>query len=161
MNKQLSYQGKQISYRITGTGKPVVLVHGFGEDATVWRKQVGPPPNYVTNLRKTQLPPKEGLQTPLFENSLLNGNFKFIIPDLPGTGGSEMIDDMSMEGMAEVIKRIVDVEAPPNPSAGNPLPPEEEAAPNPSEGGALRVSLCFENTFINDPKSPFGGFRGL
>jgi pimeloyl-ACP methyl ester carboxylesterase len=40
----------------------------------------------------------------------LKSKFKFIIPDLPGSGLSEIIDDMSMEGMAEVIKKILDIE---------------------------------------------------
>ena len=101
MNKELLYQNKKIFYRITGSGKPVILIHGFGEDGTVWRNQVGQPP---------QTPPKDGLtiaQPPLIQNSLLTEKFKFIIPDLPGSGQSEMIDDMSMEGMAEVIHFII------------------------------------------------------
>ena len=82
MNKELLYQNKKIFYRIIGTGKPVFLIHGFGEDGEVWRNQV------------------EFLQT----------KFQLIVPDLPGSGKSEMIDDMSMEGMAEVIHSIIHVE---------------------------------------------------
>ena len=33
-----------------------------------------------------------------------------IVPDLPGAGKSDMIDDMSMEGMAEMLKAIIDKE---------------------------------------------------
>ena len=40
----------------------------------------------------------------------LKDKFRIIIPDLPGSGESEMVDDMSMEGMAEVIKEILDEE---------------------------------------------------
>ena len=69
-------------YRVIGTGKPVILIHGFGEDGTIWNHQV----EYLKN------------------------NFKLIVPDLPGSGQSEMIDDMSMEGMAEVVKTIIDLE---------------------------------------------------
>jgi pimeloyl-ACP methyl ester carboxylesterase len=79
MDKQLLYQGKKIVYRITGTGKPVILIHGFGEEATIWNNQV----------------------------EFLQNKFQLIIPDLPGSGQSEMIDDMSMEGMAEVIHSII------------------------------------------------------
>ena len=79
MNKFLLYQNKKIFYRITGTGKPVILIHGFGEDATVWQNQV----------------------------DFLKNKFQLIIPDLPGSGQSEMIDDMSMEGMAETIHSII------------------------------------------------------
>jgi pimeloyl-ACP methyl ester carboxylesterase len=79
MNKELLYQNKKILYRITGAGKPVMLIHGFGEDGNIWDNQ----------------------------SEYLKDKFKLIIPDLPGSGQSEMIDDMSMEGMAEVIHAII------------------------------------------------------
>jgi len=79
MYKKLLYQNKKIFYRITGIGKPVILIHGFGEDGEVWNNQV----------------------------DYLKDKFQLIIPDLPGTGQSEMIDDMSMDGMAEVIHSII------------------------------------------------------
>lgn len=79
MEKQILYQQKRIHYDIIGSGKPVLLVHGFGEDGTVWRNQEG----YLKN------------------------KFQLIVPDLPGSGRSELIDDMSMEGMAEVIHAII------------------------------------------------------
>lgn len=103
MNKELLYQDKKICYRVIGTGKPVVLIHGFGEDSRVWNNQIRPP----------QASPKEGLT----ENSFFK-KFQFIIPDLPGSGRSEMIDDMSMEGMAEVIKTITETESEIPPPAG-------------------------------------------
>jgi pimeloyl-ACP methyl ester carboxylesterase len=56
-----------------------MLVHGFGEDGEVWRNQ----------------------------RASLEKKFQLIIPDLPGSGQSEMIDDMSMEGMAEVLHAII------------------------------------------------------
>lgn len=77
MNKEIPYQEKRIFYRVIGSGKPVVLIHGFGEDGEIWKDQV----EYLKN------------------------KFLLIVPDLPGSGNSEMIDDMSMEGMAEVIKK--------------------------------------------------------
>jgi pimeloyl-ACP methyl ester carboxylesterase len=79
MTKEVVYQTKHIHYRVIGSGKPVFLIHGFGEDSSVWRNQ----------------------------ESYLKNKFKLIIPDLPGSGQSEMIDDMSMEGMAEVIHSII------------------------------------------------------
>jgi pimeloyl-ACP methyl ester carboxylesterase len=82
IQKQINIQGKQIFYRIIGSGNPVVLIHGFGEDSTVWNKQI----------------------------ESLKNKFQFIVPDLPGSGKSEMIDDMSVEGMAWVIKQIIDIE---------------------------------------------------
>lgn len=66
-------------YRVIGSGKPVMLVHGFGEDGEIWNNQV----------------------------QFLKEKVKLIIPDLPGSGQSEMIEDMSMEGMAEVLHSII------------------------------------------------------
>src|SRR6266496_6097782 len=105
--KNLNYNGHSIFYRVIGEGNPAVFIHGFGEDGNVWR-----PPH---------TPPKEELsttQSSLFENSLLLRKFKFIIADLPGSGQSEMIGDMSVEGMAEVIKNIIDAESPKVPPSG-------------------------------------------
>ena len=82
MNKVLLYQNKKIYYRIIGSGKPVILIHGFVEDGSVWNNQV----------------------------QSLKEKFQLIIPDLPGSGRSEMTDDMSIEGMAEVIHSIINEE---------------------------------------------------
>lgn len=79
MNKQLQYQNKKIHYRVIGKGKPVFLIHGFGEDGEIFNKQA----------------------------TYLQEKFQLIIPDLPGSGQSEMIADMSIEGMAEVIHEII------------------------------------------------------
>ncbi len=79
MNRELLYQNKKICYRIIGSGNPVIFIHGFGEDSKVWKNQI----------------------------DFLKERFKLIVPDLPGSGQSEMIDDMSMEGMAEVIHSII------------------------------------------------------
>jgi pimeloyl-ACP methyl ester carboxylesterase len=81
--KYISINNHSIFYRVEGNGKPVVFIHGFGEDGSVWDKQL----------------------------DHLKNRFQFIIPDLPGSGRSEMIDDMSIEGMAEVIKKILDAES--------------------------------------------------
>jgi pimeloyl-ACP methyl ester carboxylesterase len=82
MLKTLLYQEKKIAYSVNGNGRPVMLIHGFGEDSTVWRHQA----------------------------ELLQKKFKLIIPDLPGSGSSEMITDMSMSGMAEVMQAILKAE---------------------------------------------------
>ena len=109
MNKEIFFQNRKIFYRLIGSGKPVALIHGFGEDGEVWTAQA------PSNSPEGGEP---NTQPWLFEDSSLTSKFKFIIPDLPGSGKSEMIDDMSMEGMAEVIKSIADMEASPNPSRG-------------------------------------------
>ena len=82
MNRQIKIEGKRIFYRVYGKGKPTMLLHGFGETGEVWNKQV----------------------------EFLKDDFKLIVPDLPGTGESEMINDMSIEGMSEVAKAIFDEE---------------------------------------------------
>jgi len=101
--KTLTYESHSIFYRVTGSGRSVVFVHGFGEDGEVWN-----------NRNTYRDSPKEGFhsaESTLFDDSFLLNKFKFIIPDLPGSGKSEMIDDMSMDGMAQVIKTIVDTES--------------------------------------------------
>ena len=79
MEKTILYQNKKIVYRNIGSGDPVMLVHGFGEDGNVWEKQV----------------------------DHLKNKYHVIVPDLPGSGKSEIINDMSMEGMAEVLHAII------------------------------------------------------
>ena len=99
MEKTILYQNKKIFYRSVGNGDPVMFVHGFGEDGNVWDKQA--PSNSPDGGESASA------QTHQIENSLLNKGYHFIIPDLPGSGKSEMIDDMSMEGMAEVLHSII------------------------------------------------------
>jgi len=99
--KTLDFQTKKIFYRVIGEGPLVMLVHGVPFNGSLWR--------HLLTLR--QPAEENNTQPSLSENSSLTGKFKFIIPDLPGSGASEMIDDMSMEGMAEVIKNIFDVES--------------------------------------------------
>jgi len=77
-----TYRSSKIFYRSAGKGKPVILLHGFGEDGDIWANQI------------------EFLQEHCF----------LIIPDLPGSGRSDMISDMSMEGMAELIKELFSIE---------------------------------------------------
>ena len=79
--KEITIKGKKLFYRCQGEGPVVVLLHGFGEDGTVWQNQYG-----------------------IFPAS------KLIIPDLPGSGRSELIEDMSMEGLAEPVKALIEHE---------------------------------------------------
>lgn len=80
--KTYTYQSSDIFYRTVGAGKPVVLIHGFAEDGGIWKNQI----------------------------EFLKDHFYLIIPDLPGSGKSELINDMSIEGMAEVIKELLNFE---------------------------------------------------
>jgi pimeloyl-ACP methyl ester carboxylesterase len=79
MDKIISYQNKKLHYRVYGQGKPVVLVHGFGETNEVWKNQI----------------------------DYLKEKCRLLVPDLPGSGRSELISDMSVEGLAEPIHEII------------------------------------------------------
>jgi len=79
MNKSISFKNGRLVYHISGEGKPVVLIHGFAEDKSIWN----------------------GLTT------LLEKEFLVIIPDLPGSGESETVSEISIELMAEAIHEIL------------------------------------------------------
>ncbi len=72
--KSITIEGKLISYMAAGKGNAVVLLHGFGVDSAAWLEQIG----------------------------YLQKNYRVIAPDLPGIGTSELISDVSMEGVATV-----------------------------------------------------------
>ena len=76
--KEITHKQRKIFYRTIGEGPVVVLLHGVPFDGNLWKNQFDAFRNY-----------------------------KLIIPDLPGSGRSEMIEDMSMEGMAECVKEII------------------------------------------------------
>jgi pimeloyl-ACP methyl ester carboxylesterase len=82
IQKEILIDGSKITYRVIGKGMPVVLIHGFGEDGEVWNNQI----------------------------EVLKDQCQLIVPDLPGSGKSEMVEDMSIEGLAESIKKILDIE---------------------------------------------------
>ena len=63
MQKKFQYHSAKISYTIHGKGTPVVLLHGFGEESSIWDQQV------------------------LF----LQEHCLLIVPDLPGTEGSDLL----------------------------------------------------------------------
>jgi pimeloyl-ACP methyl ester carboxylesterase len=65
--KNFQYFNTSISYRTEGSGEPIVLLHGFGEDSNVWNKQ-------VEHLKEKYL---------------------VIIPDIPGSGKSTMLEGLS------------------------------------------------------------------
>ncbi len=71
-----------VVYRVTGTGKLVVLIHGFGEDGTVWQSQI----------------------------DFLKTHFRLIVPDIPGSGESAYVENANIETYAEIIKLIIDAE---------------------------------------------------
>ena len=74
------YQNKKIQYRVSGEGSPVVLLHGFCEDQKMWDHFI-----------------------PLLPAA------KYITIDLPGFGNSEIISNISIEGMAEVVMEVLKI----------------------------------------------------
>ncbi len=82
--KYIDYKGSSLYYTITGTGSPVVLIHGFAEDSTVWENQI----------------------------AFLKNDYKLIVPDLPGSGRSTLLqkERINLVDHAECIKAILAVE---------------------------------------------------
>lgn len=80
--KFIDIDGQALFYRVTGAGQPVVLLHGFAEDGTIWQHQA----------------------------DALEPHYRLIIPDLPGSGRSGISQDMSMEGLAGAVKQILEDE---------------------------------------------------
>jgi pimeloyl-ACP methyl ester carboxylesterase len=81
--KKLLYNNTHLEYTVQGEGPTVMLVHGFGEDGTIWNVQ----------------------------GSLLS-NYKVIIPNLPGSGSAALLPHSSMELLAGALKKIIETEAP-------------------------------------------------
>ena len=82
--KTITYKNHSVSYHIGGTGKTVLLIHGFGETADVWQNQI----------------------------SFLEQSFQIIVPGIPGGGLSEYNPELSsLEDYADVIKSILDAES--------------------------------------------------
>lgn len=79
--KRITHKGKTISYRTKGRGPLVLLLHGFGEDGTIWEGQYDLFPQH-----------------------------QLVVPDLPGTGDSELLAEMSMDSMATIVKAVIDAE---------------------------------------------------
>ncbi len=83
-NKNLLYKNGTLHYRILGQGNPVVLLHGFGEDSSVWDELA----------------------------AVLSKNYLLIIPDIAGTGSSSLLsgENIGMEDYADSIYAILQKE---------------------------------------------------
>jgi pimeloyl-ACP methyl ester carboxylesterase len=82
--KSIHYQNATISYRIVGKGKTVMLLHGFGEDGTVWENQI----------------------------EALKEYYSLLIPDIPGSGNAGYLPDANIDTYAQILKAIIDIELP-------------------------------------------------
>ena len=83
-SKYTIYKSCKIHYSIYGSGKAVMLIHGFGEDSTIWEAQI----------------------------DFLQNKYLLIVPDLPGSGKSEMLqnENVEMAEFATVMKAILEQE---------------------------------------------------
>lgn len=81
MNKWFKTGNVNLFYRDEGQGSPVVLVHGFGEDGNIWGDTV----------------------------TAMKHQFRFIVPDLPGSGLSPLPANtpLSMELLAEQLQALL------------------------------------------------------
>ena len=78
MKQQYIYLGRPVSYSLHGKGQKLILLHGFGETASVWRE-------IVNDLSK---------------------DYEVLVPDIPGSGDSPAIDDMTMDGLATAVHAL-------------------------------------------------------
>lgn len=83
-HKNISYQNTNISYTLCGKGKPVMFVHGFAEDSSVFDHQV----------------------------NFLKQDYLVIVPDLPGIGKSGMLkkENVQLNDYAAILKAIIEEE---------------------------------------------------
>lgn len=72
----------KVSYYDSGEGSPVMLVHGFPVDGTLWE-------GVAAGLKK---------------------RCRLLIPDLPGSGLSPLADNITMESMADILFAILEQE---------------------------------------------------
>jgi len=82
MKKIFVNQEIQISFTDNGIGSIVVLLHGFGEDGGIWQQQA----QYLAQY------------------------FRVIIPDIPGSGGSSLLNKtlVSIEDYATCIHQLIE-----------------------------------------------------
>lgn len=84
MEKQFQYNGSAIYYNVTGKGPAVVLLHGFAEDGNIWNEQI----------------------------SFLQQHCQLIVPDLPGSGKSDLLkkENVTIEDYATCLNALLEHE---------------------------------------------------
>lgn len=75
----LASDNGNLFYRKQGEGQTVVLLHGFGEDSSIWENQI----------------------------LALSNQYKLIIPDLPGSGHSTFIPNANIDTYADCVMDIL------------------------------------------------------
>jgi len=83
MQQSVQINNNTISYRLIGQGKPVVLLHGFGEDSHIWDEQI----------------------------DALQHQYQLILPDIPGSGASATLPidykAASIDLFADIIYQLL------------------------------------------------------
>jgi|AntRauTorckE5430_2_1112549.scaffolds.fasta_scaffold10527_3 pimeloyl-ACP methyl ester carboxylesterase len=79
--KKLQYEGKEMAYQVEGKGTPVVLLHGFCEDHKIWEE---------------------------FQQDLREEPHQVILIDLPGAGASEVVEGLTIDGMAQRVHALLE-----------------------------------------------------
>ncbi|HVZ56366.1 MAG TPA: alpha/beta hydrolase [Chitinophagaceae bacterium] len=82
MDKEIRVDNRRLFYRSRGEGPVLVLVHGFGEDGRVWAGQAGP----------------------------LADRYRVIVPDLPGSGRSDLMPGAAIEDLADQVHILLERE---------------------------------------------------
>jgi 3-oxoadipate enol-lactonase len=76
---QRNVNGTTLHYQEQGTGKPLVLLHGFPLDSRIWREQI----------------------------AALSDRFRVIAPDLRGFGQSKSAEPFTMESLADDVHALL------------------------------------------------------
>lgn len=83
MDKTIHHGDSSIFYRVEGNGFPVIFLHGFAEDHTIWNRQA----DHLGRL------------------------FRIITPDMPGSGNSAFNPRLiTIDDYADTVKAVVDAE---------------------------------------------------
>ncbi|MFM7358898.1 MAG: alpha/beta fold hydrolase [Sediminibacterium sp.] len=84
INKEFIYEGSTLAYRKTGQGPCVLLLHGFGEDGTVFNSII----------------------------DQLEQHASILIPDIPGSGKSDLpkASSFTIDSLAHAMKAMLDQE---------------------------------------------------
>lgn len=80
MQKSFLYKDGLVFYRVIGNGLPVMLVHGFGEDSTIFNQQI----------------------------NFLQQHCLLIVPDLPGAGNSPLNEELvTIDDFAHCLQHLL------------------------------------------------------
>jgi pimeloyl-ACP methyl ester carboxylesterase len=84
ISKKVLFKNSVLHYKISGKGKYLMLIHGFGEDWRVWKHQIEELSKYYT----------------------------LILPDIFGSGDSEMLEgeNITIDDYAKGLKEIISAE---------------------------------------------------